>query len=1136
MGCTRSGQDGEPVGRTGQFLMPGSLVTALTDTDPAPGDGFGASVTTFGRSFVLSATADDAAGIGDAGTAWLLDGDTGTLSAIANPEPSQGDRFGAAGCVSDRALAIVVPDDDPAGIADAGSVYLVGTAGALIAAIPNPSPEPGDLFGRSCAATSDRFLVVASKDDPGGVIDAGSAYLFGPDGALIADIPNPAALSDLFGTPRPVAVAGNFVIAAPSADFGGFTNAGTVYLVEGSSGQLVTIENPDPATNDFFGYRIATAGTNFVVAAPFDSSGDGSVYLYAGSDGTLITRIANPDLDGLAPDNFGVSLYALGVDFAVSVIREEVGGLPYAGVLYLFDGADGSLKAAIPHPDPGANDNFGGGALRVGNRLVVSAVADTIDGHDYAGSVFLFDGVDYTLLAAIPNPEPQAYEWFGDVLVAVPEANAFLVGVRRDQPAGDGAEAGTIYVYDAATGALIDSIANPGSTSSEWFGARLAAAGRHFVAGLPSDDPQGVTDAGTAWLYRVNRPPDVSPLDLSVLEDATVDFALEAVDGDGDPLSLTVTAAPLHGSLTGSLPSLSYSPVPNYNGPDSFTVTATDVFGASSEEIVTIGVMPVNDPPVAGNMSVTIAEDASPFFSPPIVPPVTDPDCADAGSFCLLITEVLLAPSNGDVSGGQAFYYTPSPNFFGNDSFTYRATLDGASWSAPATVSIIVTPVNDAPIVAGESFTTLEDEPLVLDAPGVLANDYDIEGDDLFAVGTCPPPTGICVVSSSDPQDSLVLSADGSFVYTPPPDWSGTRIFHYKVNDDGGASSAVVPISITIEPVNDAPVAGGDSYAGSEDELLLVPAESGVLRNDVDVDSAFRIAELVTGAAGSVALSTDGSFSYAPPAEFSGVDSFQYRVIDESGLSSTATVSISITAIDDPPVAAAETFAAIEDLPFVRAAPGVLSNDSDVDSQLLKALLRESPQHGQLALATDGSFTFLPATNFHGIDSFAYAVTDGTSESLATAILDVGSVNDPPTIPVPLSPTAGEARTGGSVELAWLGSSDVDGDDVFYRVVVERDGSVVADRTAHYGQLSILVPLDAGEYTWRVGAIDASGLGSVESPPEAFSMLPSTADSGWRCSVTATTPTRPGVAWALLLTLAVMAARRAHGRISETPE
>jgi VCBS repeat-containing protein len=178
----------------------------------------------------------------------------------------------------------------------------------------------------------------------------------------------------------------------------------------------------------------------------------------------------------------------------------------------------------------------------------------------------------------------------------------------------------------------------------------------------------------------------------------------------------------------------------------------------------------------------------------------------------------------------------------------------------------------------------------------VLANDSDPDGDALSVQSFTQGANG-----------SVTENADGTISYTPAAGFSGSDSFTYVVGDgNGGFATAAVSVIVTADPINHAPVAVDDTFTVSQDETLSV---NGVLNNDVDADGDALTASLVWAPThGTLALNSDGSFSYTPDAGFFGTDGFIYRAKDGEGGADTATAFITVTATADPinhaPVAA----------------------------------------------------------------------------------------------------------------------------------------------------------------------------------------------------------------------------------------
>ena len=230
-------------------------------------------------------------------------------------------------------------------------------------------------------------------------------------------------------------------------------------------------------------------------------------------------------------------------------------------------------------------------------------------------------------------------------------------------------------------------------------------------------------------------------------------------------------------------------------------------------------------------------------------------------------------------------------------------------------MTIAVVGANDAPVANNDTATTPEDTAVAI---AVLANDTDTEGATLSVAQVSDPPHG-----------SVVINADGTVTYTPDADYFGPDSFTYRASD-GVLLSNVATVTVTVLPVNDAPVANDDTATTPEDTAVVIP----VLANDTDIDSTtLSVAAVSDPPHGSVALNADGTVTYTPDADYFGPDSFTYRASDGSLLSNVATVSVTITPVNDAPVAVNDSYTTDEDTPRTVTAPGVLANDTDVDAR-----------------------------------------------------------------------------------------------------------------------------------------------------------------------------------------------------------
>ena len=276
----------------------------------------------------------------------------------------------------------------------------------------------------------------------------------------------------------------------------------------------------------------------------------------------------------------------------------------------------------------------------------------------------------------------------------------------------------------------------------------------------------------------------------------------------------------------------------------------------------------------------------------------------------------------------------------------------------------------DFPQATGENYQVNHDRVLSVAAPGVLANDDDVQGNGIAAV-----------LDTATEHGTVNLNHDGSFTYTPDAGYVGPDFFWYHVHDGSSNSSAVV---VGIGVVNNPATVQSDSYTVSQSDNLTIAAP-GVLGNDNDAEGDVITAVLDTDVAhGSLTFQADGSFSYTPEAGYVGADSFKYYAND--GLIDSSVATVSLTVENVIPVAAQDSYTTSQMTLLSVDTNGVLANDTDAGGDSLTAVLDTSPAHGQFNLNSNGTFTYTPDAGFKGTDSFSYHATDGLDDSSSVTV------------------------------------------------------------------------------------------------------------------------------------------------------
>jgi Big-like domain-containing protein len=501
----------------------------------------------------------------------------------------------------------------------------------------------------------------------------------------------------------------------------------------------------------------------------------------------------------------------------------------------------------------------------------------------------------------------------------------------------------------------------------------------------------GSTGVVSMTVTCVDDPPVAVNDSAAVNEDAAataINVLANDTDIDSGPKSIVGKANGAHGTvtITGGGTGLTYLPDANYCGPDSFSYE----LNGGSTAVVSVTVNCVDDAPVAVDDSSTLPEDAS---ATAIDVLANDTDI-DGGSKSIAVKA---NGSHGTVAitgGGSGLNYLPDANYCGPDSFTY--TLNGGSI---ATVSVTVSCTDDPPLAVNDSTTMAEDDPA---APvDVLANDTDIDGG--------PKSIGS---KTNGAHGSVAITGGGTGLsYQPNPNYCGPDSFTYTLN---GGSTATVSVTITCD--NDSPVAANDSATLAEDAPLT---SIDVLANDTDVDEgSLSIAGKSDGTHGTVSITGGGSgLNYLPDANYCGPDSFTYTLNGGS----TATVSVTVTCVDDMPSASDDATSLAEDASAT--AVDVLANDTDIDDGPMAVSAKSNGAHGTVSITGGGNgISYLPDANYCGPDSFTYTLNGG---STATVTATVNCVDDSP-VAASDSATIDEDATATAIGVL-ANDTDVDG-------------------------------------------------------------------------------------------------------------
>ena len=467
-----------------------------------------------------------------------------------------------------------------------------------------------------------------------------------------------------------------------------------------------------------------------------------------------------------------------------------------------------------------------------------------------------------------------------------------------------------------------------------------------------------------------NDPPVATAGMVMTNEDTPVTITLAGTDPDGNPLTFAIATGPTAGTLgtimqaTPTTATVVYTPANNSTADDSFTFRVNDGTVNSAPATVTIDVVPQNDAPVAIMGMAQTNEDS------PVSITLAGSD-ADGDALVFAIVDAPTAGTLGPIVQATpttaTVTYTPANNSTADDSFTFRVN-DGISNSAPAAVTIDVVPQNDPPVAVDDTDSVERDTTLVRAASAYTANDTDV---DAGAVLT--------ITAVGNAVNGTVSLSGGNVSFTPSAGYVGPASFEYTVSD--GAATDVGRVDVTVILTNTPVVAVDDNDNTAEDQPM-VRQTSVYLANDVDPDpqtlTITAVGNAVNGTVGLVGT----TITFTPAAEYSGPASFEYTVSDGFD-TDVGRVNVTVTPVNDPPVAVDDATTTPEDQPVLVA---VLANDTNDDGPVTIQSFTQGANGVVTQVGND--LRYAPNLNFNGGDSFSYTIVDGGGLT-DTAIVNV---------------------------------------------------------------------------------------------------------------------------------------------------
>ncbi len=595
----------------------------------------------------------------------------------------------------------------------------------------------------------------------------------------------------------------------------------------------------------------------------------------------------------------------------------------------------------------------------------------------------------------------------------------------------------------------------------------------------------------------VNKAPKTNDVSANGPEDsASITITLTGSDIDGIVKNFSLDSLPTNGTLytdatlttlavtgtnyaaTAQALDLYFVPDANWNGDTTFTYHAIDnnSLADATSATATITVTPVNDAPETNDVSATGPEDSASItitLTGSDIDGTVEHFSLDSlpinGTLYTDATLTTLAVTGTDyAAAGEALdlYFVPNANWNGDTTFTYHAIdNDSLADATPATATITVTPVNDAPETNNVSANGPEDSASIT----ITLTGSDIDGTvENFSLDSLPINgtlyTDATLTTLAVTGTNYAATGEALLLYfVPNANWNGDTTFTYHaIDNDLLADATPATATITVTPVNDAPVAIDDTNTTAEDTTLtvLTGTVDSLLHNDFDVDgdtlsingftvdsTSYTAGDTANLTEGALTINGDGSYTFVPALNFHGPVPVATYTLSDGTLTDTADLNITVTPVNDAPIAFDDTNTTAEDTTLTvltGSVDNLLHNDTNIDGDTLSitqfvvngtiytAGATANLTEGALTINGDGSYTFVPALDFNGaVPTAIYTLSDGTLTDTADLNITVTPVNDAP-VAVDDTNTTDEDTTltvlTGTVYSLLHNDFDVDGD------------------------------------------------------------------------------------------------------------